>query len=143
MNCTIKMDTTMIFWFLNGEVIYGIYSVRSSGKIVKRCICEFNQLKHSPLGQKVRVTLNDEKQYIGFWDTFSRLDAKIAEINKYDLDEGTNELRSGNRVVTFIQINRISQLEVILYSNPRWGVAPNNKFTFSKSARKDFKLDFF
>lgn len=113
------------------------------GKIVKRCICEFNQLKHSPLGQKVRVTLNDEKQYIGFWDTFSRLDAKIAKINKYDLDEGTNELRSGNRVVTFIQINRISQLEAILYSNPRWGVAPHNKFTFSKSARRDFKSDFF
>ena len=114
-----------------------------AGKIVKRRICEFNQLKHPPLGQKVRVTLNDEKQYIGFGDTFSRLDAKIAEINKYDLDEGTNELRSGNRVVTFMLINRISQLEVILYSNPHWGVAPTNKFTFSKSARRNFKSDFF
>ena len=113
-----------------------------AGKIVKRCICEFNQLKHSPLGQKVRVTLNDETQYIGFWDIFLRPDAKIAEINKYDLDEGTNELRSGNRVVTFMPINRIFQLEVILYSNPRWGVAPTNKFTFSKSARRDFKPDF-
>lgn len=113
------------------------------GKIVKRCICKFNQLKHSPLGQKVRVTLNDETQHIGFWDIFLRPDAKIAEINKYDLDEGTDELRSGNRVVTFMPINRISQLEVILYSNPRWGVAPTNKFTFSKSARRDFKSDFF
>ena len=113
------------------------------GKIVKRSICEFNQLKHSPLGQKVRVTLNDETQHIGFWDIFLRPDAKIAEINKYDLDEGTDELRSGNRVVTFMPINRISQLEVILYSNPRWGVAPTNKFTFSKSARRDFKSDFF
>lgn len=28
-------------------------------KIVKRCICKFNQLKNPPLGQKVRVTLND------------------------------------------------------------------------------------
>lgn len=113
------------------------------GKIVKRCICEFNQLKHSPLGQKVRVTLNDETQHIGFWNIFLRPDAKVAEINKYDLDEGTDELRSGNRVVTFMPINRISQLEVILYSNPRWGVAPTNKFTFSKSARRDFKSDFF
>ena len=51
--------------------------------------------------------------------------------------------RSGNKVVIFMPINRISQLEVILYSNPRCGVAPNNKFTFSKSARRDFKSDFF
>lgn len=115
----------MIFWFLNGEVIYGIYSVRSSGKNCQKMYCEFNQLKHSPLGQKVRVTLNDEKQYIGFWDTFSIPDAKIAETNKYDLDEGTNELRSGDKVVTFTLINKIFRLEVILYSNPRWGSRSN------------------
>lgn len=38
------------------------------GKIVKRCTCEFKKLKYYPLGQKVRVTLNDKTQYIGFWD---------------------------------------------------------------------------
>lgn len=39
-----------------------------AGKIVKRCTCEFKKLKHYPLGQKIRVTLNDKTQYIGFWD---------------------------------------------------------------------------
>lgn len=51
--------------------------------------------------------------------------------------------RSGNRVGTFMPINKIFRLEAILYSNPRWRVAPTNKFTFSKSARRDFKSDFF
>lgn len=114
-----------------------------AGKITKRCICELNQLKRSPLGQKVKVTLNDEKQYIGFWYTFLRVDTKIVEISKYDLDENTGELRSGNSLVTFIPTNKIFRLEAILYSNPRWGVVPTNKFIFSKPVRGDFKSDFF
>ena len=41
-----------------------------AGKIVKRRTCEFNQLKHSPLGQKVRVTLNDENAVYRIWGYF-------------------------------------------------------------------------
>lgn len=106
-------------------MIYEIYSVQSSRKNVKRCICEFNQLKNSPLGQKVKVTLNDGMQYIGFGDTFLKPDTKIAEIKKYDLDEDTSELRSGDKVLIFTLINKIFRLKVILYSNPRWGSRSN------------------
>lgn len=132
----------MIYFFMEKWFVEFI-QYNKAGKIAKRCICELNQLKCPPLGQKVRVTLNDEKQYIGFWDTFSGFDTKIVEISKYDLDENTGELRSDNSLVTFIPTDKIFRLEAILYSNPRWGVAPTNKFTFSKPVRRDFKSDFF
>ncbi|MGK4016270.1 hypothetical protein [Ligilactobacillus salivarius] len=52
-------------------------------------------------------------------------DTKIAEIKKYDLDEDTSELRSGDKVLIFTLINKIFRLKVILYSNPRWGSRSN------------------
>lgn len=108
-----------MIYFLMEKRFMEFIQYNQAGRIAKRCICELNQLKRSPLGYKVRVTLNDKKQYIGFWDTFLGLDTKIVEISKYDLDENTGELRSGNSLVTFIPANKIFRLEAILYSNPR------------------------
>ena len=41
-----------------------------SGKIVEQYSCDFDQLKANPIGEKVRITTDDGKIYIGFWDTF-------------------------------------------------------------------------
>lgn len=100
-----------------------------SGKIVEQYSCDFDQLKANPIGEKVRITTDDGKIYIGFWDTFlGQGTVQTAEISRYDLDEKTSNLRSSNSIVTFIPISRITKLEAILHSNPRWGTRPTNKF---------------
>lgn len=113
-----------------------------SGKIVEQYSCDFDQLKANPIGEKVRITTDDGKIYIGFWDTFlGQGTVQTAEISRYDLDEKTSNLRSSNSIVTFIPINRITKLEAILHSNPRWGTRPTNKFEFSKPVKIDSKQD--
>lgn len=69
----------MIYFFMEKWFMEFI-QYNQAGKIAKRCICELNQLKCPPLGQKVRVTLNDEKQYIGFWDTFLDLILRLLKL---------------------------------------------------------------
>ncbi|WP_300956083.1 MULTISPECIES: hypothetical protein [Lactobacillus] len=104
-----------------------------SGEIIEQYSCDFNQLKVNPISEKVRVTMNDGKVYIGFWNTFlGQSKVQIAEISQYDLDEEASELRSSNSLVTFIPTNRIAEIEAILHSNPRWGTRPTNKFEFAK-----------
>lgn len=113
-----------------------------SGKIVEQHSCEFDQLKANPIGEKVRVTINNGKIYIGFWDTFlGQGKVQTAEISQYDLDKKTSKLRSSNSIVTFVPINRITKLEAILHNNPRWGTRPTNKFEFSKPVKIDSKQD--
>jgi hypothetical protein len=41
-----------------------------SGKIVEQYSCDFDQLKANPIGEKVRITTDDGKGYIGFWILF-------------------------------------------------------------------------
>lgn len=115
-----------------------------SGKIVEKYSCDFDQLKANPIGEKVRITTDDGKGYIGFWDTFlEQGTVQIVEISQYDLDERTSKLRSSNGIVAFVPTNRITKLETILHSNPRWGTRPSNKFEFSKPVKIDLKQDLF
>ncbi|MGN1282308.1 MAG: hypothetical protein ACI4UB_00620 [Limosilactobacillus sp.] len=112
------------------------------GEIVEQYSCDFAQLKANPIGEKVRVTMDDGKIYIGFWDTFLGQGlVQTAEISRYDLDEKTSQLRSSNSMVTFVPTHQIAKLEAILHSNPRWGTGPTNKFMFAKAAKP--KPDFF
>lgn len=112
-----------------------------SGKIVEQYSCNFDQLKANPIGEKVRVTMDDSKIYIGFWDSFlGQSKIQTAEVSQYDLNEETAKLKSSNMVVIFVPTNRIAKLEVILHSNPRWGTVLTNKFEFSKPVK--IKSDF-
>ena len=113
-----------------------------SGKIVEQYSCDFDQLKANPIGEKVRVTMDNGKICVGFWDTFlGQCKVETAEISQYDLDEKTSKLRSSNSIVTFVPTSRIAKLEAILQSNPRWGTWPTNKFEFSKPVKIDPELD--
>ena len=115
-----------------------------SGKIVEQYSCDFDRLKANPIDEKVRITTDDGKIYIGFLDTFlGKNTVQTAEISKYDLDERTSNLRSSNSIVTFVPTNRITKLETILHSNPQWGTRPSNKFEFSKPVKIDPKQDIF
>lgn len=93
-----------------------------AGKVVEQYSCDFDQLKANPIGEKVRVTMDNGKICVGFWDTFhGQGKVQTAEISQYDLDEKTSKLRSFNSIVTFVPTSRIVKLEAILHSNPRWG----------------------
>ena len=41
-----------------------------AGKVVEQYSCDFDQLKANPIGEKVRVTMDNGKICVGFWDTF-------------------------------------------------------------------------
>ena len=108
-----------------------------SGKIVEQYSCDFDQLKANPIGEKVRVTMDNGKICVGFWDTFiGQCKVQTAEISQYDLDEKTSKLRSSNSIVTFVPTSRTAKLEAILHSNPRWGTGPTNKFEFPKPVKR-------
>lgn len=98
-------------------------------------------ITRNPLGQKVRVTTTDDKVYIGFWGAFAmnhQLPDKI-KIDRYDLDEATGKLRSFKNISDFVPAIKIVKVEAILYSNPRWGTRPTNKFIFVKPEKTDHK----
>lgn len=87
-------------------------------------------INRTPLGQKVRVTTSDGEVYIGFWNT-PALHGElpdVIEVLQYDLDESTAKLRSYNDTIDSVPLDKIVKIEAILYSNPRWGVRPTNKF---------------
>lgn len=113
-----------------------------AGKVVEQYSCDFDQLKANLIGEKVRVTMDNGKICVGFWDTFlGKGKVQTAEISQYDLDEKTSKLRSFNSIVAFVPTSRIAKLEAILHSNPRWGMGPTNKFEFSKPVKIDPELD--
>ena len=69
-----------------------------TGDVGKEYSTDINQWKSYPLGEKVRITTNDRKEYVGFWDTFienHKLPTEI-KISRYDLDEETGKLRSAS-----------------------------------------------
>lgn len=113
-----------------------------AGKVVEQYSCDFDQLKANPIGEKVRVTMDNGKICVGFWDTFlGQGKVQTAEISQFDLDEKTSKLRSFNSIVTFVPTIRIAKLEAILHSNPHRGTGPTNKFEFSKPVKIDPELD--
>lgn len=86
----------------------------------------------NPIGEKVRVTLVNGTESIGFWDTYvenNKLPEKI-KISRYDLNEEKGKLRSSKSIEEQILTKDIVKVEAILHSNPRWGVPPTNKFKF-------------
>ena len=91
-----------------------------------------DRLLTNPVGEKVKVTLVNDTECIGFWDTYvenNKLPEKI-KISRYDLDEEKGELRSSKSIEERILTKDIVKVEAILYSNPRWRVPPTNKFKF-------------
>lgn len=104
-----------------------------AGEIIKECSIVFDQLKVNPLGEKVRITTNDGKEYTGFWNIpIVQQNNKTVLVSQYDLDEATSKLRSSNDISIFIPAQNIAKIEAILHSNPRWGQQPTNRFTFPK-----------
>lgn len=108
----------LIVYKLSGEIDY-------EGEFV---------INRTPLGQKVRVTTSDGEVYIGFWNTPAVHGAlpDVIEICRYDLDESTARLRSNNGTSDYVPLDKIVKIESILYSNPRWGGIPTNKFVVGR-----------
>lgn len=104
----------LIVYKLSGEIDY-------EGEFV---------INRTPLGQKVRVTTSDGEVYIGFWKTQALRGVlpDMIEVLRYDLDETTATLRSNNDTIDSVPLDKIVKIEAILFSNPRWGVRPTNKF---------------
>lgn len=103
---------------------------RLSGEIVNRKSVNFAQLESYPVGQRVRITLDDGDSYTGFWNTVPKdHSVNTIEVSQYDLDESTATLRSYNDdTLFFVPTKRIAKVEAILYSSPRWGAHPTNQF---------------
>lgn len=119
-----------------------------SGKVVDQYhLDSFNELTSYPLGQKTRITMNDQKEYVDFWsEPFEPSAVKTIILMQYTLDENTGKLRSfdsSSNIIIFVPVDGIAKIEAILYSSPRWGTRPTNKFKFSKPVRRDLKSDFF
>lgn len=116
-----------------------------AGDVVKEYSTDISQWEAYPLGEKVRITTNEGKEYVGFWNTFimdHQLPAEI-EVGRYDLDEETGKLRSNKEIADYVSIKKIAKVEAILHSNPRWGTRATNKFFFSKPVKANPGLDLF
>lgn len=92
---------------------------------VKHYLDDFNKLTTYPLGQKVRITMNDQKEYVGFWsEPFEPFSVKTITLIQYNLDESTGKLRKldfDGDITISIPVDGIAKIEAILYSSPRWG----------------------
>ncbi|WP_235972086.1 hypothetical protein [Limosilactobacillus urinaemulieris] len=88
-----------------------------AGKVVKQYSADVSQWEAYPLGEKVRITTNDGKEYVGFWNTFimnHQLPTEI-KISSYDLDEETGKLRSANDIEAYVPVKKIVKVEAILH----------------------------
>lgn len=112
-----------------------------AGEIIEQHPLDLDHPKVNPLGQKVRITVNDGKKYVGFLDTplmvpalmntfFKETVVNYLQISRYDLDEDSPKLRSYNSIAIFIPTAIVEKIEAILYSNPRWGSQLTNEFIF-------------
>lgn len=97
----------------------------------------FDFTRHSCHGQKTRITTTDGCQYIGFMNFTGKTmpgtlqpaeNPSVFELQRFDIDSFTKKVRSNNLISIFIPLNITTRVEAILYSNPRWGRYPNNKF---------------
>lgn len=114
-----------------------------AGEVVKQYSADVIQWEAYPLGEKVRITTNEGKEYVGFWDTFienHKLPDKI-KVSQYDLDEETGKLKSNEDIANYVSVKKIAKVEAILYSNPRWGTRATNKFTFTEPVKIDPQND--
>lgn len=94
-----------------------------AGKVVEQYSCDFDQLKDNLIGEKVRVTMDNGKICVGFWDTFlGQGKVQTAEISQYDLDEKTSKLRSFNSIVTFFrqaELLNLKQFYIVIHAGVR------------------------
>lgn len=116
------------------------------GKVIRQCYTNsISEFSSYPLGQKVRVTTSDRKEYVGFWSApYNPAVVKTVELLRYNLDEGTGMLRShdlNGDTIIFVPVAPIVKIEAIMHSNPRWGTRPTNKFEFAKTVKFDPKTD--
>lgn len=125
------------------------------GDVKLKTNLDFTQ--NSFLGQKTRITINNDRQYTGFMNFTGKTmpgtlqpaeNPTVLELKRFDIDPQTKKVRSDNFTSIFIPSNCIIRVEAILYSNPRWGHYPNNEFQFNhetpegKKAREEFNRQF-
>lgn len=104
-----------------------VYSL--SGKIMESQLIEPQSIEKKTLGERVRITLNDEKIYEGLTDnTFGSKTEKKLVLFQYDIDEEYNKLRSSKVINIYIPLEKIAQVEAIKFSNLRWGSPLTNRF---------------
>ena len=101
---------------------------------------EPQSIEEKTLGQRVRITLDDEKTYEGLTDnTFDSKTEKKLVLFLYDIDEEHNKLRSDKGISIFIPLKKVTQVEAIRFSNPRWGSPLTNKFETVEEWRERMK----
>lgn len=111
-----------------------------SGKVLDTQLIEPQSIEEKTLGQKVRITLNDGKNYEGFTDSsFDSKTQKKLVLFLYDIDEEHNNLRSNKEINIFIPLEKVAQVETIKFSNPRWGSPLTNKFETVEEWRERMK----
>lgn len=87
-----------------------------SGEVVESRFIDLNEIpKYSILGQKARITTKDGKVCEGF---------------------KTGHLRNSDLATILVPIDTVAKIEVILFSNPRWGTLPFNEFLFSSEIKQ-------
>ena len=111
-----------------------------SGKIIENQMIEPQSIEEKTLGQRVRITLDYEKTYEGLTDnTFNSKTKKKLVLVLYDIDEEHNKLRSDKGINIFIPLKKVTQVETIRFSNPRWGSPLTNKFETVEEWRERMK----
>ncbi|WP_242360822.1 hypothetical protein [Limosilactobacillus antri] len=108
-----------------------------TGAVVEEYSSDISKWSAYPLGEKVRITTNTGKEYVGFWNTFimdHQLPTEI-KVGRYDLDEETGKLRSNKDIADYVPLKEIAKVEAVLHSNPRWGTRATNKFAFAKPVK--------
>lgn len=109
-------------------------------KIIENQMIEPQSIEEKTLGQRVRITLDDEKTYEGLIDnTFDSKAEKKLVLFLYDIDEEHNKLRSDKGIRIFIPLKKVTQVEAIRFSNPRWGSPLTNKFETVEEWRERMK----
>lgn len=94
-------------------------------------------------GQLTRITIHDGRQYIGYLWTDDHPNQLILDRFDCDQQQPTAYYNFTNILIPF---SLIKAAELILYSNPRWGVGPSKDFTLPfprRNSDRELHQDYF
>ncbi|MYV16341.1 hypothetical protein [Furfurilactobacillus milii] len=104
---------------------------KPNGEIYSSVVLNFDSSQPTIDGQKGRVTVTGGNQYIGYiGNYFKRNETETFDVCHYDIDEENDRLKSDVITATIIPLSCVTQIEVILFSSPRWDSRMTNKFVF-------------